>query len=172
MRPTLPKIAVLVLAAAVGGCASTAPSAPPPQVIRHPNPAPTSPTSRAVEVPGGKTLVFVSGQTPEPANPSAPQYSAEYWGDTKGQTLSVLRKIEAQLKSVGLGMGDVVKMQSFLVGDVSKGGRFDSAGYAEAYAQHFGTAAQPNKPARTTMQIAALGAPGMLVEIDVIAVRP
>ena len=141
-------------------------------VVRHPNAAVNSPTARAVEVPSGKTLVFVSGQTPEPARPQAAEFSAEYWGDTRMQTISVLGKIEAALKSVGLGMGDIVKMQVFLVGDPALGGRADAAGYAEGYARFVGTVAQPNRPARTTVTIAALGRPNMLVEIDVIAVRP
>ena len=151
---------------ALGACATHSP------VIRHPNAAANSPTSRAVEVSAGNTFVFVSGQTPAPARPQAAEFSAEYWGDTKAQTISVLRKVEEQLKSVGLGMGDVVKMQVFLVGDPALGGRADAQGYAEGYAQFFGTAAQPNRPARTTVTIAALGRPNMLVEIDVIAVRP
>ena len=36
----------------------------------------------------------------------------------------------------------------------------------------FATAEQPNKPARSAVQVAALVAPGALVEIEVIAVRP
>jgi enamine deaminase RidA (YjgF/YER057c/UK114 family) len=40
------------------------------------------------------------------------------------------------------------------------------------YTKFFGTKEQPNKPARNAMQVAALAAPGALVEIEVIAVRP
>jgi enamine deaminase RidA (YjgF/YER057c/UK114 family) len=39
----------------------------------------------------------------------------------------------------------------------------------EGYKQFFGTKEQPNKPSRSTMQVAALVAPGYLVEIEVIA---
>jgi enamine deaminase RidA (YjgF/YER057c/UK114 family) len=142
-----------------------------PAVTRYPNASPTSPTSRAVEVGPGTALVFVSGQTPEVAQPQAERYGAVYWGDTEAQSASVLQKIEAQLKSVGLTMGDVVKMQVYLVGDPAQQGRMDTAGFGRAYARHFGTAEQPARPARTTVQIAGLGLPGMLVEIDVIAAR-
>ena len=36
-----------------------------------------------------------------------------------------------------------------------------------SYLQFFGTAGQPNKPARVTVQVAALAGPGMLREIEV-----
>jgi len=35
----------------------------------------------------------------------------------------------------------------------------------------FGTAAQPNKPARATVQVANLVVPGALVEIELVAVK-
>jgi enamine deaminase RidA (YjgF/YER057c/UK114 family) len=41
-----------------------------------------------------------------------------------------------------------------------------------AYAEFFGTKDQPNKPARSAMQVAALAIAGALVEIEVIAVKP
>ena len=49
------------------------------------------------------------------------------------------------------------------------GNKMDFAGMMAAYTQFFGTAAQPNKPSRSTVQVAALVAPGALVEIDVVA---
>jgi enamine deaminase RidA (YjgF/YER057c/UK114 family) len=39
------------------------------------------------------------------------------------------------------------------------------------YKQFFGTAEQPNKPSRSAVQVAALAAPGALVEIEVIAAK-
>ena len=41
-----------------------------------------------------------------------------------------------------------------------------------AYREFFGTAAQPNRPARSTMQVAGLVDPGWLVEIEVTAAGP
>ena len=84
----------------------------------------------------------------------------------------MLAVIEKQLQAMGLGMGDVVKMQAFLVGDPANGGKLDFAGFMQGYSQHFGTGAQPHLPARSTMQVAALVNPGFLVEIEVTAVRP
>jgi len=40
-----------------------------------------------------------------------------------------------------------------------------------AYAKFFGTTEQPNKPARSTVQVAALVAAGALLEIEVQAAR-
>jgi enamine deaminase RidA (YjgF/YER057c/UK114 family) len=94
------------------------------------------------------------------------------WGDTKTQAASAFSKIEALLKEQGLGMGDVVMMHVYLVGDRSNGGKMDFAGLNAAYSQFFGAKDQPNKPARTTVQVAALAQQGPLVEIEVIAVRP
>jgi enamine deaminase RidA (YjgF/YER057c/UK114 family) len=46
----------------------------------------------------------------------------------------------------------------------------DFAGFMKGYTQYFGTKDQPNKPARSAMQVAALALPGALVEIEVTAV--
>jgi enamine deaminase RidA (YjgF/YER057c/UK114 family) len=46
----------------------------------------------------------------------------------------------------------------------------DFAGFMAGYSQFFGTKDQPNKPARSAMQVAALAAPGALIEIEVVAV--
>ena len=59
----------------------------------------------------------------------------------------------------------------FLVGDPAKGGAMDFAGMNAAFSKVFGAEAQPNKPARSTVQVAALVLPGALVEIDLIAVH-
>jgi enamine deaminase RidA (YjgF/YER057c/UK114 family) len=49
----------------------------------------------------------------------------------------------------------------------------DFDGMIAAYTQFFGTRDQPNKPARTTLQVVLpAGASGALIEIDLIAVRP
>jgi enamine deaminase RidA (YjgF/YER057c/UK114 family) len=62
-------------------------------------------------------------------------------------------------------------MDVFLVGDPAHGGNMDFAGFMEGYRQFFGTAEQPNLPARSTMRVASLVSPGWLIEIEVAAVR-
>lgn len=119
----------------------------------------------------GDTL-YLSGQmaSPVPAADAAKGTAAVY-GDTETHAESVLTRIEALLKTQGLGMGDVVEMQCFLAGDPAKGGKMDFAGLNAAYAKFFGTAEQPNRPVRAAMQVAALATDWGLVEIQVIAVR-
>lgn len=139
-------------------------------VLRHKTPGSDFPIARAVEVPGGKTTVYVSGAVPMIADDKADPASAEAWGDTKAQTISVLNGIDATLKDLNLTMGDVVKMQVYLV--APEGGAADFSGFMEGYTQFFGTEAQPNLPARSAMIVDALVHPRWLVEIEVTAVRP
>jgi enamine deaminase RidA (YjgF/YER057c/UK114 family) len=164
-------IACVGSVATVAGCKPADKPAAKAEVHRYALVNSTFPIARAVEVPSGKTLVFHSGMTPDPANPEAEKGSAEYWGDTRTQTLSVLNKTKASIESMGLTMGDAVKMTVFLVAPVP-GAAMDFAGMMEAYTQFFGTADQPNLPARSAVQVAGLAAPGMLVEIEIVFAKP
>ena len=143
------------------------------EVTRYPLPDnSTFPIAQAVEIPAGTTLVYHSGTTPRPAEPDAQRYSVKFWGDTETQTKSVFDRMEASLKKLNLGFGDVVKMTVFLVGTPENDGRLDFQGFMKAYTRYFGTEAQPNLPARSAVQVAGLAAPGMLVEIEVVLARP
>lgn len=141
-------------------------------VIRYQLPHSHFPISAAVEVPAGKAIVYLSGMVAPVIDPKAPKDSVAAYGDTKTQTIGALTAIEKQLKSMHLDMGDVVKMHVFLVGDESHGGHMDFAGFMAGYTQFFGTKSQPNLPARSAVQVAALANPGFRVEIEVTAVRP
>ena len=138
--------------------------------VTHVGPA-TSPIASAAFVPAGYGIFYVSGQTPPVVNADAPKGTAPDFGDTKTQTLGIMKKIQDILKAQGMGMGDVVMMRVYLAGDPAKGGKMDFAGMMESYNQFFGTADQPNKPARVTVQVASLVAPGMLAEIEVQAAK-
>ena len=128
---------------------------------------PAAVISSSATVPPGATLYFISGTTPAPVDAEKP----DELGDTRAQTLSVLTKMKAQLEAMGLGMGDVVKMTVFLVGVPENGGRMDSAAMNEVFRTFFGTEEQPNRPTRSTIQVAALGRPTMFVEIEAIAAK-
>src|ERR1700712_332578 len=159
-------IKALVMAAAMtaSGCAVQAQV-----VVKHLQPNEKSAIADGVWA--GDTL-YLSGQLASPVTPAdAATGKAAVYGDTKTQALSALNKIQALLKSQGLDMKDVVKMTVFLAGDPDKGGKLDFPGLQASYTQFFGTKEQPNKPARSAMQVAALAAPWALVEIEVIAVR-
>lgn len=161
-------IAALAMTGASLALAMAAPASA--EVVRRG--APTSIISSSVGVYGDYDTVYISGMTPPVLNPDAPAGTPRDFGDTKTQTIGVLKRIEAELKEHGLGMGDVVMMRVYLVGDPAKGGAMDFAGMMEAYRMYFGTPEQPNKPARVTMQVAGLVAPGMMSEIEVQAVKP
>ncbi len=127
-----------------------------------------SPTARfpsSITVPAGSDLVFLSGAALPPAAAGASN------GATEAQADAVLKMIGDNLKSLGLGYGDVVSMHVYLVGDPAKGGAMDFAALNAAYGRVFGTADQPNRPTRTTVQVSALAVPGDLVEIEVVAAR-
>jgi enamine deaminase RidA (YjgF/YER057c/UK114 family) len=137
--------------------------------VKHLQPNAASPIANGVWA--GDTL-YLSGQLASPVTPAdAAKGTAAVYGDTKTQALSALNKIQALLKEQGLDMKDVVKMTVFLAGDPANGGKLDFPGLQASYTQFFGTKDQPNKPARSAMQVAALAAPWALVEIEVIAVK-
>jgi enamine deaminase RidA (YjgF/YER057c/UK114 family) len=122
--------------------------------------------SSVVAVPVGYGVVYVAGITAGGAGAPIPATM-----DTKAQTAIVLDKLKAALEAEGLGLGDVTMMNVYLAGDPAKEGKMDAAGMNEAYRLYFGTPAQPNKPARVTVQVAALGGPTTLVEISLQAAR-
>ena len=128
--------------------------------------APAATISSVVSVPPGYGVVYVAGLTA--GGPGAPIPDGM---DTKAQTLIVLDKLKAALEAEGLTLGDVTMMNVYLAGDPAKEGKMDAAGMNEAFKLYFGTAAQPNKPARVTVQVAALGSPKTFVEISLQAAR-
>jgi enamine deaminase RidA (YjgF/YER057c/UK114 family) len=93
--------------------------------------------------------------------------------DTTSQTVGIIKDIQTLLESQKLTLGDVVMMRVYLGADPAKGGKGDFGGMMAGYSQFFGTKDQPNKPARTTVQVVLpAGVRGALVEIDLIAMRP
>jgi enamine deaminase RidA (YjgF/YER057c/UK114 family) len=139
--------------------------------VPYPPPNQNFPISGVVVVPPGYETIYVSGMVPKPTNPDAPKGTAPEYGDTKTQTISVLTQMQSVLEKQQLSMGDIVMMHVYLVGDPKMGGKMDFAGMMAGYTQFFGTSEQPNKPARSAMQVAGLALPGLLVEIEAIAVR-
>lgn len=129
------------------------------------------PISSAVTVKAGTDTYFLSGALAPVVNKDAPKGSVAAYGDMETQTVGALNAIKATLARLGLTMADVVKMTIFMVGDPAKDNKMDFAGMMLGYQQFFGTAAQPNKPSRSAVQVAALAAPGALVEIEVIAAK-
>ncbi|MFP5227225.1 MAG: RidA family protein [Acidobacteriota bacterium] len=153
----LSRIAMGVLAATMIGTGAFAQS----KVTRIPLPNSSFPISEGVWV--GDTL-YLSGMLDSSVAKGQP-------GNTETQTEHTLENIRKALEEQHLTLGDVVLMHVYLAGDPAQGGKMDFSGFMKAYSQYFGTGAQPNKPARSAMQVAALALPGALVEIEVTAVR-
>ena len=163
--------AMAIGAALLTGGVATAEAASPkakakPAVTRTKN-NPGSLISSSATVPPGSTIIYLSGATASPIDLAKP----EELGDTRQQTLNILTKMKAQLEGLGLGMGDLVKMTVFLVGTPENGGRMDAPAMNEVFKTFFGTPEQPNAPTRSTVQVAALGRPYVLVEIEGIAAK-
>ena len=148
-------VVLAALAISTAGALAQAPSR-----IPLPNNSPF-PISQGVWV--GNTLYLSGMLAPDVSKPPAK--------DTKAQTVGALQSIERALAAQKLTLGDVVMMHVYLAADPATG-KMDFAGFMGGYTQFFGTKDQPNKPARSAMQVAALAAPGALVEIEVIAVKP
>lgn len=131
-----------------------------------------SPISSNVAIPPNRAFLWTSGTVPSPADTTAPAGSPARFGDTKTQGISILRNIENQLKEKGLTMKDVVYLRVYVVADKNKGNAFDYQGWFDAYAQFFGTAANPTKPSRSTVGVASLVNAEWLIEIEAFAVYP
>jgi enamine deaminase RidA (YjgF/YER057c/UK114 family) len=138
------------------------------EVIRYPIPNSTFPIAQAVEVKGNVSTFYVSGQVPPVVNKDFDTNTREAYGDVTTQTVGVLNRIKTILDGFGLSMGDVVKMQVFLVHTPAS--PMDFKAFMDGYTQFFG-GSQPNLPARSVVGVASLANPGFLVEIEVIAVK-
>jgi 2-iminobutanoate/2-iminopropanoate deaminase len=116
-------------------------------------PSPVGPYSPGI---AAGNLVFVSGQAGR--DPATGQIAA----DVEAQTEQTLKNIVAILEAAGSGLSHVIRRGVFLldIGDFQK--------MNGVYARMFGG----HRPARTTVQVAALPEPRLLVEIDAVAIIP
>jgi enamine deaminase RidA (YjgF/YER057c/UK114 family) len=156
------KIAFSTLALALGAFAAPAGAQP---VTREPSANPASVISAAVVVPPGYTTYYISGMHTGPQDPSAPEGSPARWGDTVQQTNASLDRIEATLTKLGLTFGDVVKVTVFM------DPKLDFPVFNREFGKRFGSAGQPNRPARSAIRVHSLATLGALVEIEMIAVK-
>jgi 2-iminobutanoate/2-iminopropanoate deaminase len=117
-------------------------------------PAPVGPYSPGVQ---WERLVFVSGQGA--TDPRTGQLAGP---DVATQTAQCLANVESILKAAGSDLQHVLRCGVFLV-DMAEFPQMN-----EVYARVFGE----NRPARTTIQAAALPGKGLRVEIDAIAYVP
>jgi 2-iminobutanoate/2-iminopropanoate deaminase len=125
------------------------------RVIRGGNIAePKGPYSPGV---GFERLVFVAGQGA--SDPASGQLAG---ADIEAQTEQCLRNVEAILTAAGSSLQHVLRCGVFLL-DMAEFQRMNAV-YARVFGNH--------RPARTTIQAAALPQEGLRVEIDCIAYVP
>ena len=101
-------------------------------------------------------LVFVAGQT------GRHPVTGETGKDIREQTRNILERIKGILAAAGTSLDNVLTATTYLtnVGNL--------AAYNEEYGKYFPT----NKPARTTVTVATLNNPELLIEITVTACIP
>jgi len=111
-------------------------------------------------------FIFVSGTSARRADDSIAGAQRDAAGrpllDIRAQTRAVLENIRDILTGAGASLADVVEVSTYLVNM----GDFD--GYNEVYSEFFGY----QGPARTTVAVAQLPHPQLLIEIKAIAYRP
>lgn len=140
----------------------------PPAIVRHADPAqPRHRIVQAIHVPPGAEQLILSGQVSPPLDPARP---AAGYGDTERQGIATLARIEAIVRRHGWTMGDVVNLKVYLVADPARGG-MDFDGWNRAYARWFGVDGPHPRVTRSTVEVKALAAPGLLVEIDATLMR-
>jgi len=101
-------------------------------------------------------LVFVAGQT------GRHPVTGEVGKDIREQTRNVLERIKTILAGAGTSMDNVLTATTYVTR------RDDVPAYNEEYAKYF----PANKPARTTVTVASLNSPELLIEITVTACIP
>ena len=111
-------------------------------------------------------FIFVSGTSARRADDSIAGATLDAGGrpllDVGAQTRAVLENIRDILAGAGAALADVVEVSTFLT-DMA-----DFAGYNSVYSEFFGY----EGPARTTVAVAALPHPHLLIEIKAVAYRP
>jgi len=139
-----------------------------------PHAAPAQNTLIRVPLPNGSTFPISQGvwvgNTLYLSGMLDPELGKTSVRDTKTQTIGAIQSVQKALAGQKLSLGDVVMMHVYLAPEPATG-KMDFPGFMAGYSQFFGTKEQPNKPARSAMQVAALAAPTGLVEIEVIAVK-
>ncbi len=101
-------------------------------------------------------LIFVSGQT------GRHPVTGEVGKDIREQTRNVLERVKQILAAAGTSMDNVLTATTYVTR------RDDVPAYNEEYAKYFPT----NKPARTTVTVASLNSPELLIEITITACIP
>lgn len=115
--------------------------------------------TQLVEINGGRT-VLISGQVAYDNNGSVVGK-----GDIRAQSMQVFENLKVALDAVGATFNDVVKLNSFIV-DMPA----NLPGYREVREKFLAKNEHP--PASTTVGVAALVNPDLLLEVEAVVVAP
>jgi reactive intermediate/imine deaminase len=128
-----------------------------PQVKRTNPPELSSPTgyTHIVEVSGPAKTIYISGQI---AFDKDGKLVGE--GDMKAQAEQVFRNLQTALTAAGAKFADVVKMNSYIT-DMSK-----AQAVRDVRGRYFGDVV----PASTFVEVKGLARPGLMLEVEVVAV--
>jgi len=111
-------------------------------------------------------FIFVSGTSSRRADDSIAGAGLDASGrpllDIRVQTRAVLENIRDILAGAGAALSDVVEVSTYLVNMA------DFGAYNEIYSEFFGY----QGPARTTVAVASLPHPQLLIEVRAVAYRP
>jgi enamine deaminase RidA (YjgF/YER057c/UK114 family) len=121
-------------------------------VERHGSGGAWEPTVGYCRVVRAGDLVVVAGSTA-----TTPDGAIAGVGDTHAQMRQTLENVESALARVGATLADVIRTRVYLTPEAS----FD--GFARAHAEAFGEI----RPVNTTVVVAALADPRMLLEVEV-----
>jgi enamine deaminase RidA (YjgF/YER057c/UK114 family) len=116
--------------------------------------APFGPYSQSVEASSGSRLLYIAGQVGAHKDGSVPD-------GIEAQAEGCWRNIAAILAEADMGIGDLVKITTFLTRAQ------DTAAAGAARARHLGD----SRPASTTVIVAGLVAANMLIEIEAVAAK-
>jgi len=116
--------------------------------------APLGAYSHQVEVPGGSRWLVMAGQVGKTLDGRVPDDPIE-------QAEVALENIKRNLDAAGMGVGDVVKLTWYVVGQI------DAQRRREVLTRWLGD----HRPASTFIYVAGLASPEYRVEIDAVACR-
>jgi len=130
-----------------------------PQVKRTNPPDLSKPTgyTHIVEVTGPSKTIYISGQIAFDKDGNLVG-----GGDMKAQAEQVFKNLQTALTAAGAKFSDIVKMNSYIT-DMGQ-----AQAVRDVRTRYFGEVV----PASTFVQVAALARPGLMLEIEVIAVVP
>ena len=100
--------------------------------------------------------VYIAGQLSRDENGNA-----IHVGDAEAQTVQAWKNLETAIKSVGGTLADIVKTNTYVVG---------SENLAKVRAARLNILPPEGRPTSTTVVVAGLADPGLVVEVEAIAV--